>query len=102
TVRRDLIYLEKQGLLTRVHGGAVLVEVNSRELSFTVRESKYLKEKQEIANKATDYVVEGQSIAMDVSTTNTEIAKMLKEKFNRLTILTNSMVIANELSEMPD
>ncbi|GGB45637.1 DeoR family transcriptional regulator [Virgibacillus dakarensis] len=102
TIRRDLEFLEKEGLLTRVHGGAVLEEVNNRELSFTVRESKYLKEKQEIAKKATDFVVEGQSIAMDVSTTNTEFAKKLKEKFTRLTVLTNSMTIANELSEMPD
>ncbi|WP_449354741.1 DeoR/GlpR family DNA-binding transcription regulator [Virgibacillus natechei] len=102
TIRRDLEFLEKQGFLTRVHGGAVLEEVNSRELSFTVRESKFLKEKQEIANKATNYVLEGQSIAMDVSTTNTEFAKALKKQFKRLTVLTNSMTIANELSEMPD
>lgn len=102
TIRRDLEFLEKQGFLTRVHGGAVLEEVNSRELSFTVRESKYLKEKEEIAHKATEYVIEGQSIAVDVSTTNTEFAKALKKKFTRLTVLTNSMVIANELSEMPD
>lgn len=102
TIRRDLLYLEKQGVLTRVHGGAVLEEVNSRELSFTVRESKHLQEKEEIAEKATNYVVEGQSIAMDVSTTNTAFAKALKRKFSRLTILTNSMTIARELSEMPD
>nr|WP_080872712.1 DeoR/GlpR family DNA-binding transcription regulator [Oceanobacillus timonensis] len=102
TIRRDLEFLEKQGFLTRVHGGAVLEEVNSRELSFTVRESKFLKEKQEIANKAVSYVSEGQSIAMDVSTTNTEFAKALKKHFTRLTVLTNSMTIAHELSEMPD
>src|SRR5699024_7760748 len=101
TIRRDLLHLENQRLLTRVHGGAVLDEVNSRELSFTVRESKYLKEKKEIADKATEYVIEGQSIAMDVSTTNTELAKALKRKFSRLTILTNSMTIAQELAEMP-
>src|SRR5699024_12022729 len=102
TIRRDLEYMEKQGLLTRVHGGAVLEEVNSRELSFIVRESKHLKEKQEIAKKATEIVMEGHSIAMDVSTTNTEFAKELKKRFTRLTILTNSMTIAHELSDMQD
>lgn len=102
TIRRDLEYMEKQGYLTRVHGGAVLEEVNSRELTFTVRESKFLKEKQEIAKKAAEFVMEGQSIAMDVSTTNTEFAKELKKRFNRLTILTNSMTIAHELSDMQD
>lgn len=102
TVRRDLEFLEQQGYLTRVHGGAVFEEVNSRDLSFTTRESKYLKEKQKIAEKATDYVIESQSIALDVSTTNTEFAKALKKRFTRLTVLTNSMIIASELSDMPE
>lgn len=102
TIRRDLLNLEKKGVLTRVHGGAVLEEVNSRELSFIVRESKYLKEKEEIADKAIEHVIEGQSIAMDVSTTNTTFARALKNKFSRLTILTNSMTIAHELADMPD
>jgi len=102
TIRRDLEYLEREGYLKRVHGGAVLDEVNSQELNFTVRETKNISKKQELAQTATRYVTEGQSIAIDVSTTNTEFAKALKKKFSRLTVLTNSMIIARELSEMPD
>lgn len=102
TVRRDLEYLEKEGYLKRVHGGAVLDEVNSVELPFTMRETKHAKEKKEIAELATRFVTEGQSIAMDVSTTNTELAKAFKKKFERLTVVTNSLPIANELAEMPN
>ncbi|KKI92115.1 DeoR faimly transcriptional regulator [Bacillus sp. SA1-12] len=101
TVRRDLEYLEKEGYLRRVRGGAVLDEVNSIEMNFTLRETKNIEEKREIAEIAARYVSEGQSIALDVSTTNTEFAKALKKKFQRLTVLTNSLVIANELAEMP-
>jgi DeoR family fructose operon transcriptional repressor len=101
TIRRDLEHLEKMGHLKRVHGGAVLEE-NRHELTFTVRESKNIKSKREIAEKAIKYVTEGQSIALDVSTTNTEFAKALKTKFERLTVLTNSMIIAQELSTMPE
>ncbi|WP_456277503.1 DeoR/GlpR family DNA-binding transcription regulator [Bacillus sp. AK128] len=101
TIRRDLEHLEKLGHLRRVHGGAVL-EDNRHELTFTVRESKHIKSKREIAEKATKFVTEGQSIALDVSTTNTEFAKALKTKFERLTVLTNSMTIAEELSKMPE
>jgi DeoR/GlpR family transcriptional regulator of sugar metabolism len=101
TVRRDLEFLEKEGLLKRVHGGAILDE-GSRELTFTVRETKNMEEKREIAEIATRYVSEGQSIALDVSTTNTEFAKELAKKFKRLTILTNSLPIANELSAVPN
>ncbi|WP_164667729.1 DeoR/GlpR family DNA-binding transcription regulator [Virgibacillus doumboii] len=102
TIRRDLESLEKGGYLKRVHGGAVLDEVDSRELTFTVRKTKNENEKKELAQTATRYVTEGQSIAIDVSTTNTEFAKALKSKFKRLTVLTNSMMIAHELSEMKD
>ncbi|SIS02138.1 transcriptional regulator, DeoR family [Peribacillus simplex] len=101
TVRRDLEHLEKEGYLRRVRGGAVLDDVNSNEINFTLRETKHIEEKKEIAEIATRYVMEGQSIALDVSTTNTEFAKALKKKFQRLTILTNSLIIANELAEMP-
>ncbi|MGM0877857.1 MAG: DeoR/GlpR family DNA-binding transcription regulator [Bacillota bacterium] len=101
TVRRDLEYLEKEGYLRRVRGGAVLDDVNSKEMNFTLRETKNINEKMEIAQIATRYVSEGQSIALDVSTTNSEFARALKEKFQRLTILTNSLIIASELAEKP-
>ncbi|MCP8615839.1 DeoR/GlpR family DNA-binding transcription regulator [Salirhabdus salicampi] len=102
TIRRDLEHLEKEGHLKRVHGGAVLEKVNSKQLTSTVRETKYIEEKKEIAKKAIEYVTEGQSIAIDVSTTNTEFAKALKTRFTQLTVLTNSMEITKELSDMPD
>lgn len=101
TIRRDLEFLEKEGYLRRVRGGAVLDDLNSTETNFIFRETKNIEEKREVAEIATRYVSEGQSIALDVSTTNTEFAKALKGKFQRLTILTNSLVIANELAEMP-
>lgn len=101
TIRRDLEFLEKQGLLKRVHGGAIPVEMDySKEHPFTFRETKYQDEKKELVKLATRYVTEGQSIALDVSTTNTEFAKALKSAFERLTIITNSLAIANELVDM--
>lgn len=101
TVRRDLEYLEKEGYLRRVRGGAVLDDVNSTEVNFTLRETKNIEEKREIAEIATAFVSEGQSIALDVSTTNTEFARALKKKYQRLTVITNSLIIATELAEMP-
>ncbi|WP_186579894.1 DeoR/GlpR family DNA-binding transcription regulator [Aquibacillus kalidii] len=105
TVRRDLEYLESKHLLKRVHGGAVLNEGeearNSEEKSFHARERLHTEEKKMLANRALDFVKEGQSIALDVSTTNTQFARALKTKFNQLTVITNSLPIAYELSEMP-
>lgn len=103
TIRRDLEYLENEGYLRRVHGGAILKEPDySREIPLPIRESIYSEEKMEIAQIATRFVTEGMSIALDVSTTNTHIARALKSKFNRLTIITNSLSIVNELITMPD
>ncbi|MCD9023957.1 DeoR/GlpR family DNA-binding transcription regulator [Cohnella silvisoli] len=102
TIRRDLEYLEKEGFLKRVHGGAMLAEIDyKKELPFAVRETTYRDEKNELAEIATRYVSEGQSIAMDVSTTNTQFAKALKNKVEWLTVITNSLPIVNELVEMP-
>lgn len=100
TIRRDLEYMENQGLLKRVHGGAVLDKIDSVQNSFLVRETKYIAEKKQIGEFVSKYINENQSIAMDVSTTNLEIAKVLKTKFKRLTVLTNSLPIINELSGM--
>ncbi|QDP42222.1 DeoR/GlpR family DNA-binding transcription regulator [Radiobacillus deserti] len=105
TIRRDLELLESKQLLKRVHGGAVMTEKdekrNTEEKSFHTRELLHKEEKQLLAQRALDFVKEGQSIALDVSTTNTELARALKTRFQRLTIVTNSLPIAFELSEMP-
>ncbi|GIP26448.1 DeoR family transcriptional regulator [Paenibacillus sp. J23TS9] len=102
TIRRDLEYLESEGYLRRVHGGAILKEPDySREIPLPIRESIYLEEKKELAHIAIRYVTEGMSIALDPSTTNTQIAKALKAKFDQLTVITNSLPIVNELISMP-
>jgi DeoR family fructose operon transcriptional repressor len=102
TIRRDLESLEKEGFLKRVHGGATLPASDyQKELSFTVRELKRVKEKSELAQTAAKLVSEGQSLFLDVSTTNTEFAKVLMRTFERLTILTNSFTISSLLMNKP-
>ncbi len=44
TIRRDLEHLEKEGVLQRVYGGAILKKVSVDKLSFDKREEE-LKEK---------------------------------------------------------
>ena len=98
TIRRDLEHLEKEGVLERVYGGAVPRKVAVDKLSFDKREEEFKKEKLEIASIAVRYINEGQSIALNDSTTNVEIARMIKSKFKDLTVITNSLVIATELA----
>ncbi|MCI1966472.1 MAG: DeoR/GlpR family DNA-binding transcription regulator [Oscillospiraceae bacterium] len=99
TIRRDLDTLSREGRLTKVYGGAVLEKVVAQEQNLSLRTSANHELKHEIAKIACRFVEEGQSIAMDTSTTNLEIAKMLKQSFNRLTIITNGIDIAMELRD---
>ena len=99
TIRRDLDSLNKEGRLTKVYGGAILEKVVAQEQNLVHRASANHELKQQIAKIACRFVEEGQSIAMDSSTTNLEIAKMLKKSFDRLTVITNGIDIAMELRD---
>ncbi len=102
TIRRDLEHLEAEGSLRRVHGGAVLDRIDGRQTTWRAREGEFLPQKRELAEIACRYIREGQSIALDVSTTNNVLAEMICGRFHRLTVLTNSLPILNILSEQPD
>jgi DeoR family fructose operon transcriptional repressor len=99
TVRRDLKELEQQGLLKKVYGGAILDRIDPGTVPFQDRKSRHAAEKQEIAVSAMALVKEGMAVALDASTTDLAIAAQLKASFRNLTILTNSLAIANELSD---
>jgi DeoR/GlpR family transcriptional regulator of sugar metabolism len=99
TIRRDIVYLEKKGAVVRVHGGAYLNRQVVQETDYLYRAELHTQKKQQIAQKAIDFVKENEVIGLDVSTTNTEIAIELANHFSNLTILTNSMVIAIELAK---
>ncbi|WP_300358664.1 DeoR/GlpR family DNA-binding transcription regulator [Fusobacterium sp.] len=99
TVRRDLDFLEKQGELQKVHGGAILKNKEGTNLTYSLREIKNTEEKKEIANLALNYIKEGETIALNSSTTNVEIAKLIKNRYSSLTVVTNSLRIAEELAD---
>lgn len=100
TIRRDLENMEKEGLLKRVYGGAVLNRNKVQQKSYAKREKEFSIEKKAIAINALRYIEEGQSIALNNSTTSIEIARELKNHFKELTIVTNSLRIASELAEV--
>ena len=101
TIRRDLEGLEKKGTVKRVHGGAVLKEKKDTALNklFHEREVKNLKKKQELAFVAAELIEEGQAIALNGGTTTNELAKVLAEKFERLTVITNDLRIVSLLGK---
>ncbi|HTT22071.1 MAG TPA: transcriptional repressor AgaR [Candidatus Sulfotelmatobacter sp.] len=98
TIRKDLDVLQAQGLILRSHGGALPAQTGVLE-DPTLREKEKLhrKEKLQIAAAAAHMVKEGQVIILDSGTTTTAIARSLRE-FENLTVITNAVNIAAELS----
>jgi DeoR family transcriptional regulator of aga operon len=98
TIRKDLDHLQSRGVLQRTHGGALLPGNGAlRDLSLQEKEGRHSDEKLRIANAAADLVQEGQCVLLDSGTTTTAIARALK-RFSHLTIITNAVNIAAELS----
>jgi len=101
TLRTDLKILEEEGLLTRTHGGAILNEDLPANSSFSEREKKNRESKIIIAKKAIKLISHKDSILLDASTTALELARLLREKEIRLTVVTNGISTAIELKENP-
>lgn len=99
TIRRDLDKLEKEGLATKSYGGAVINEDVSIDLPFNIRKNQNVAGKQKMAEIAASLVQDGDHIFLDASTTAVFIAKALKDR-ERLTVITNSMEILLELSDV--
>ena len=102
TVRRDLTWLDEQGLIMRTHGGATAIDYSSQALlrgsvpSYEQRLNEYMEEKRSIGQCAAGHIHDGETIILDASTTNHYVLPFLTKKRD-LTIITNSLYISNEL-----
>lgn len=100
TIRRDLRMLSNQGLILRVHGGAVSRRGRSYEPPYMIRSINNPEQKKAIGAEAAKLVQEGDSIAIDVGTTTLEVARNIVNIPN-LTVLTSSLKVANLLADAP-
>jgi DeoR family transcriptional regulator, fructose operon transcriptional repressor len=100
SIRKDLIRLERQGLLRRVHGGAVAVE----QLSFEPEVSHRIHcaaEKQRIAHAALAHLPQSGSVLIDAGSTTSRMALMFPGD-RELTVFTNTLSIAVALLPRPN
>ena len=98
TVRRDLRDLAGQGLLRRVHGGALASAPAAG--SFTHRLEVSLKEKAALAEAALPLLVGARVIVLDGGTTTLEVARRLPLLYDGI-VVTNSPPVASALSDHP-
>jgi DeoR/GlpR family transcriptional regulator of sugar metabolism len=95
TVRKDLDFLESEGIILRTHGGATMAEDQANFRPVYLRELSNADEKKAIALAAKALVVEGEAIYLDAGTTCRLLARELREM--NLQVVTNSLDVVNEL-----
>lgn len=95
TIRKDVIALEDQGLLRRVHGGALPLHAMTYEPDIASR-TEHLDEKKRIAARALQHVPDGGAIIIDAGTTTQFFAEMLPSQ-PELVAITNTLSIAQAL-----
>ncbi|MGV4924976.1 DeoR/GlpR family DNA-binding transcription regulator [Streptomyces sp. BHT-5-2] len=95
TIRRDLDALARQGMIEKVHGGALPVsDPSTHEPGFEVKSGLEPGAKAEIAKAAAELAVPGSAIALAGGTTAYALAQRLLE-VPELTVVTNSVRVAD-------
>lgn len=102
TIRRDLLTMELNGLLTRVHGGAVAKSAMKPFKELKERNREFVRQKCELSIKAVEFISDGDIIGIDTGSTAISFAEVLKERFSKLTVVTHSMNVFEMLSNHKD
>ena len=103
TIRRDLDKFEKDDLVTKSYGGAVLKEDVGAEMPFKDRKKRNMLGKRVIGDILSEIIRDGDHILLDPSTTALSIVKALRSEGKKdLTIITNSLEVLVECAEDSD
>ncbi|ROP58393.1 DeoR family transcriptional regulator [Enterobacter sp. BIGb0383] len=97
TIRRDLIKLDREGVISRTHGGVTLNRFIPAQPTTQEKSQRNLAEKQAIARQAASLVKAGDAVVLDAGTTTLELARQLTHL--PLRVITADLHIALFLSE---
>ena len=102
TIRRDLLVMEQNGRLNRVHGGAIAKSEMKPYKLLKERNKEFGEQKHELSLKAAEFISEGDIIGIDSGSTAVSFVEVLKKKFLKLTVVTHSMDVFEMLSNYKD
>ena len=91
TVRRDLLQLERQGKLRRIHGGAIPLGGITKEKPLSDRIGEFEKEKEELSETAVSLINDEDIIAIDCGSTAIKLCEAIVRRAGSLTVLTASL-----------
>lgn len=98
TVRRDLLALDQEGLLKRIHGGAKAVDCPAYEADMESLQEKYsfhMLAKRRIAQYAAGLIQKSDFVYIDAGSTTEQMAEFLID--SEATFVTNSLPTAQKL-----
>ena len=95
TIRRDLEWLEKEGIATRIYGGAVLAGNDRAAPPYSIRKNTNIEPKVSVARILSRLVQEGDTLMVDESSTAAYAVRALRH-LKRLTLITNSLELLRE------
>ncbi len=98
TIRRDLIAMEQDGILKKVHGGAVRNEPMHIFRKLPQRLAENNDAKNQLSKTAVKYICKNDVIGIDYGSTAVSLAREIKGKFDSLTVVTYSLDVFSELS----
>lgn len=96
TIRRDLRFLESQGIVKRVYGGAVKLDKSARNIPYSVRQNLHYPQKEAIALESVKLLETGDCIFIEGTTTCIVMAQHIPSNLE-LTVVTNSIHVAYQL-----
>lgn len=91
SIRRDLLELEQKGIIRRVHGGAISLQLRDEGVDFGKLSGSSLSEKFRIGKLAASLVADGQTIILGGGSTAVEVAKNLADR--PIQVITNSIPV---------
>ena len=104
SIRRDLILLEEEHRLKRIHGGAVSIPGNFRTDTFAEKEKLQISAKDIIGKVAARMVNRGDIILLASGTTTIQVVRHIPSELrtnNLITLVTTSLPIAHEILTWP-
>ena len=104
SIRRDLILLEEDKRLKRVHGGAIVIPANFRTDTFVEKEKLHIKSKSSIGKTAVEMIKQGDIILVASGTTTLQVVRAIPHSMrtnNLITLVSNSLPVAQEILKWP-
>jgi len=102
TIRADLDALARSSAIARSHGGALPITPSTSDTPLNIKETRWHAQKLRIGRAAAKMIKDGETVILDSGSTTVEIARQIRQlKFESLTVITNALNIAMELSGIP-